>query len=109
MYWNQFKICTVIFIVVAFLDGTEIDLSPLLLHFPYRLSRPNNGIKIETSQNTKASKSSKDDIPQANGKRMDKNDDPRKFEIYFKFQAYFNSIQSHQTLAINRGENLKVK
>lgn len=72
------------------------------------MSRPNNGIRVETSQNTKATKTNKDDIAQANGKRVDKNDDPRKFEIYFKFQSYFNNIHSHQTLAINRGENLKV-
>lgn len=84
------------------------------LSFSYRLSRPNNGIKIETSQNAKSTKANKDDNSKANGKRLDKKpggggDDPRKFEIYFKFQIYFNNIQSHQTLAINRGENLKVR
>lgn len=72
------------------------------------MSRPNNGIKIETTQNVKTTKADKGDMPNANGKRGGGGDDPRKFEIYFKFQAYFNSILSHQTLAINRGENLKV-
>lgn len=108
MCWNQFKICRKIFYCCCISEKFQNDLI-LHLYFSHRLSRPNNGIKIETSQNTKASKSNKDDNPQAKGKRVDKNDDPRKFEIYFKFQAYFNSIQSHQILAINRGENLKVK
>lgn len=110
MCWSQFKICTKTYSLLSqFCWGTSQNDRIFLLWHSNRLSRPNNGIKIETSQNTKASKSNKDDNPQANSKRVDKNDDPRKFEIYFKFQAYFNSIQSHQTLAINRGENLKVK
>lgn len=76
-----------------------------------RLSRPNNGIKIETSENARKPKANSGDNTKADAKRGDKNhrDDARKFEIYFKFQAYFNNILSHQTLAINRGENLKVK
>lgn len=75
----------------------------------FRLSRHNNGIKIETSENTKVNKALKNEV-KSNAKKGDKNqhDNPRKFETYFKFQAYFNSIHSHQTLAINRGENLKV-
>lgn len=75
-----------------------------------RLKRHNNGIKIETSENTKVTKAHKEDIPKGDSKKGDKKrgDNPRKFETYFNFQAYLNSMHSHQTLAINRGENLKV-
>lgn len=69
------------------------------------LNRHNNGIKIETSENTKVTKEFQNDGGKSNAK---KGDHPRKFETYFKFQTFFNNIQSHQTLAINRAENLKV-
>ncbi|XP_055324004.1 uncharacterized protein YdcI [Sitodiplosis mosellana] len=73
------------------------------------LKRHNNGIKIETSENTKVTKAHKEDIPKGDSKKGDKKrgDNPRKFEIYFNFQGYLNNMHSHQTLAINRGENLK--
>lgn len=66
------------------------------------MSRHNNGIKIETSENTKVTKAQQ----QGNDKKS--GDNPQKFELYFKFQGYLNNMHSHQTLAINRGENLKV-
>lgn len=34
--------------------------------------------------------------------------DESKFANYYDYQTYVNSIQPHQVLAINRGENLKV-
>lgn len=79
--------------------------------FAFRLARPNNGIKIETSENTKVTKAHRDDIMKNENKKGDKKrgDNPQKFELYFKFQGYLDNLHSHQTLAINRGENLKVK
>lgn len=76
----------------------------------FRLGRHNNGIKIETTENTKVTKSHKTDIPKMEFNKSDKKggDNPKKFELYFNFQGYMNSMHSHQTLAINRGENLKV-
>lgn len=75
-----------------------------------RLTRHNNGIKIETSENTKVTKAHRDDIPKGDKKKGEKKhgDNPQKFETYFNFQGYLNNMHSHQTLAINRGENLKV-
>lgn len=75
------------------------------------MNRHNNGIKIETSENIKVTKEFQNDGGKSNAKKSDKHrsgDHPRKFETYFKFQIFFNNIQSHQTLAINRAENLKV-
>lgn len=34
--------------------------------------------------------------------------DPTKFETYFDFRNTINYVKPHQTLAINRGESLKV-
>lgn len=75
-----------------------------------RLSRNGNGIKIETSENKKATQDKADN---KNGKKDGQNhgsraDDPQKYAIYFSFSAYINNIHSHQTLAINRAENSKV-
>lgn len=111
MCWKPFKICTIsaVALQIERESANREGKNWLRILFPHRLSRPNNGVKIETSQNAKATKPNAGDNPQANGKRADKNDDARKFEVYFKFQSYFNSMHSHQTLAINRGENLKVK
>lgn len=44
----------------------------------------------------------KDEKPQ--GKLVD----PSKFETYFEFRNTVSYVKPHQTLAINRGENLKV-
>lgn len=62
------------------------------------MTRKNNGIKIETTK----SKIGKEN------KKTDRTDDASKFEIYSNFQGYIDNIQSHQTMAINRAENLKV-
>ena len=35
-------------------------------------------------------------------------EDPKKFENYFQFSCPVNFIKSHQVLAINRGESLKI-
>lgn len=78
--------------------------------FCFRLTRHNNGIKIETAENIKVTKAHKEDISKNGFKKGEKKrgDNPKKFEIYFKFQGFLNNLHSHQTLAINRGENLKV-
>lgn len=84
------------------------------MKFFFRLTRPNNGIKIETSENTKVTKAHRNDIMKNVDKKGDtkgdkkRSDNPQKFELYFKFQGYLDNLHSHQTLAINRGENLKV-
>lgn len=90
-------------------------ISHIFFFFLIRLNRKNNGIKIETSANTKTIKatktSSKENVNKSkkDGKNHGNNrEDPTKFEVYFNFQVYANNIQAHQVLAINRGENLKV-
>lgn len=81
--------------------------------FDCSLCREKNGIKIETSENTKVTKASKSDVPRNGGKFGDKKgsndgDNPEKFKNYFNFQNYLNNMHSHQIMAINRAENLKV-
>lgn len=79
--------------------------------FVHSLNQSNNGIRLETTENTKVTKAKHG--PNSNAKKgvktHERGDNPRKFETYFNFQGYFNRIYSHQTLAINRGENLKVQ
>lgn len=55
---------------------------------------------VPVKADAKASK--KDDKPA--GKPVD----PSKFETYFDFRNTVNYVKPHQTLAINRGESLKV-
>lgn len=118
MFSTQFKMCKTFFKNFSskkFLAKNLLRISVNFSNCLHRLSRHNNGIKIETSENTKVTKAHKEDIPKFEIKKGDKKsadkkggDNPRKFELYFKFQGYLNNIHSHQTLAINRGENLKV-
>ncbi|KAM4591014.1 S1 RNA-binding domain-containing protein 1 [Odontesthes bonariensis] len=42
------------------------------------------------------------------GAEQSKNKDPDKFQLYFDFNCKIQRIQPHQTLAINRGESLKI-
>lgn len=77
------------------------------------MGRDKNGIKIETSENTKVTKVQKNDVPRNNVKLGDKKghndgDNPEKFKNYFNFQNFLNNMHSHQIMAINRAENLKV-
>lgn len=93
--------------------ATFIDKMNLKLNwFYYRLIRKKNGIQIASSENTKETKSyyeSKNkNARNSSGKKNDRIDDPAKFKIYFNFTTYMGNIQSHQTLAINRGEAFKV-
>jgi transcriptional accessory protein Tex/SPT6 len=52
---------------------------------------------------------SKETVHKANNKENTKRpQDAHKFEIYFQFSCPIRFVKSHQVLAINRGENLKV-
>lgn len=73
------------------------------------MDRDKNGIKIETGENTKITKSKTDEKASGKGGHGNRADDPQKYAIYFNFNTYVNHIQPHQTLAINRAENLKAR
>lgn len=80
-------------------------------YFLCRLNQPMNGIKIQTSASSKSTKTaekSKATTKAQKPKKPEKTVDASKFQSYFDFQLYINQLQSHQVLAINRGENLKV-
>jgi len=62
-------------------------------------------IVVESKQNTAKTKDKK---PPTKSAKPTKEEDPRKFENYFDFSCPVNYIKSHQVLAINRGENLKI-
>lgn len=79
-----------------------------------RQNERNNGIKIHSTHSKSGSTSKAKETKTADVKKKSstKNSgnpvNESKFENYCDFQAYVNSIHSHQVLAINRGESLKV-
>lgn len=62
-------------------------------------------ISIESCENTKETKLYHEKIAQ---NPQDRTENPQKFENYFSFTSKMSNIQSHQVLAINRGESFKV-
>jgi len=73
-------------------------------------------IILETKQSTAKTKDKKpaaartaaDAKKKTTAKKPGKEEDPLKFENYFAFSIPVNFIKSHQVLAINRGESLKI-
>ncbi|XP_068597742.1 S1 RNA-binding domain-containing protein 1 [Brachionichthys hirsutus] len=65
-------------------------------------------IQSSISKATLKEKEQKSDKgPKKEGAQQKKNKDIDKFHLYFDFTCNIQRIQSHQTLAINRGESLK--
>lgn len=72
-------------------------------------NRKGNGIKIQTKKSKSPStKTSKDTKKSKQDAHKSKSIDEKKFELYFEYENHVDNIQSHQILAINRAENLKV-
>lgn len=74
-------------------------------NFYCRVLRKRNDITIDSVENVKETKLFHDS---ADKKPKDRTENPQKFEHYFQFSSFTSSLQSHQILAINRGESLKV-
>ncbi|XP_034537850.1 S1 RNA-binding domain-containing protein 1-like isoform X2 [Notolabrus celidotus] len=72
----------------------------------------NSFVQIQSSVSKSALKGKEPDKTakghQKPGAQQNKNKDIDKFHLYFDFTSNIQSIQSHQTLAINRGESLKI-
>lgn len=77
--------------------------------FNFSLLRKGNGIKLQTKKSKSSStKVAKDQKKKKTDSHKSKSVDEKKFELYFDFDNFIDNIQSHQVLAINRAENLKV-
>ncbi|KAM3605670.1 uncharacterized protein V6R79_002680 [Siganus canaliculatus] len=72
----------------------------------------NSFVTIHSSVSKSALKERDQEKPVQGSKRpaghQNKNKDIDKFQLYFDFNCNINRIQPHQTLAINRGESLKM-
>ncbi|XP_070697267.1 S1 RNA-binding domain-containing protein 1 [Pempheris klunzingeri] len=97
--------------------GVEHILSDMMAKDPETLTYvktlcENSYVTIQSSVSKSALKEKEQDKsgrsqkqPQA---QQNKNKDMDKFHLYFNFNCNIQRIQSHQTLAINRGESLKI-
>lgn len=70
-----------------------------------RVAEKRNDISIESVENVNKIKQYKDSAEENQNDRIE---NPQKFEHYFKFRGMVSDLQSHQILAINRGESLGV-
>ncbi|KAG7512305.1 hypothetical protein JOB18_026091 [Solea senegalensis] len=97
--------------------GVEHILADMIAKDPETLTYvkklcENNFVMIQSSVSKSAQKEKEQETPVQNYRKPDaqqnKNTDIDKFHLYFKFTCNIERIQPHQTLAINRGESLKI-
>lgn len=60
---------------------------------------------METVENVNKTKQYTDSAEENQNDRIE---NPKKFDRYFQFRAQVSDLQSHQIMAINRGESLGV-
>ncbi|KAM3863081.1 S1 RNA-binding domain-containing protein 1 [Diretmus argenteus] len=99
------------------ITGVEHILADIIAKDPETLTYvrtlcENNNVTIQSSVSKSALKEKGQEKPgpghRGPGGQQNKAKDFDKFKLYFEFTCNIQRIHSHQTLAINRGENLKI-
>ncbi|XP_020507457.2 S1 RNA-binding domain-containing protein 1 [Labrus bergylta] len=93
--------------------GVEHILADMIAKDPETLSYiktlcENSFVTIQSSVSKSALKEREQEKAVQGHQKPNKNKDIDKFHLYFNFNNNIQRIQSHQTLAINRGESLKI-